>query len=134
MLIASARVPCRGRSTPSTSGADLRWSRSIFINHILGIYFSNFTHARYSLSDSADLFVFLAGWSVRLLVGSGDRLMPTKHVVFRLGGRVLQIYAAQVLIAMLAIAMLAAAAMVLANPLLLEWHNAASVFYDPVPT
>jgi hypothetical protein len=107
---------------------------SIFINHIPGIYFSNFTHARYSLSDSADLFVFLAGWSVRLLLGSGDRQMPTKHVVFRLGGRALQIYAAQILIAMLAIGMLAAAAMLLANPLLLEWHNAASVFYDPVPT
>jgi len=107
---------------------------SIFINHIPGIYFTNFTHARYSISDSADLFVFLAGWSVRLLLGSGERQMPTKHVVFRLGGRALQIYAAQILIAMLAIAMLAAAATLLANPLLLEWHNAASVFYDPVPT
>ena len=68
------------------------------------------------------------------LVGSDERRMPTKHVAFRLGGRALQIYAVQILIAMLAIAMLAAAAMVLANPLLLEWNNAASVFYDPVPT
>jgi len=107
---------------------------SIFINHIPGIYFSNFTHARYSISDSADLFVFLAGWSVRLLLGSGERQLPTRDVVYRLGGRAVQIYAAQILIAMLAIAMLAAAAMVLPNPLLLEWHNAASVFYDPVPT
>jgi hypothetical protein len=107
---------------------------SIFINHIPGIYFSNFTHARYSLSDSADLFVFLAGWSVRLLVDSGDRQMPSHHVVFRLGGRALQIYAVQVFIAMLAIAMLATAALILANPLLLEWNNAAAVFYDPIPT
>ena len=32
------------------------------------------------------------------------------------------------------IAMLATAAQVLDNPLLLEWHNAAAVFYDPIPT
>lgn len=46
---------------------------TIFINHVPGIYYAKFTHANISLSDSADLFVFLAGWSVRLLVGSGDR-------------------------------------------------------------
>ena len=28
--------------------------------------------------------------------------------------------------------MLAAAARLLDNPLLLEWHNAAAVFYDPI--
>ena len=82
----------------------------------------------------ADLFVFLAGWSVRLLVGSGDRQIASGPLALRLGARVLQIYAAQILIAMLAIAMLAAAAIILVNPLLLEWHNAAAVFNDPVPT
>ena len=46
---------------------------TIFINHIPGIYYSRFTHANYSLSDSADLFVFLAGWSLRLMVGSPNR-------------------------------------------------------------
>jgi hypothetical protein len=52
----------------------------------------------------------------------------------RLGSRAAQIYAAQILITMVAIAMLATAATVLDNPLVLEWHNAAAVFYDPVPT
>jgi hypothetical protein len=107
---------------------------SIFINHVPGIYYSRFTHANFSVSDSADLFVFLAGWSVRLLIGSGDRQLPVRHVVLRLSERAFQIYAAQILIAMLAIAMLAAAAILLANPLLLEWHNAAAVFNDPVAT
>ena len=46
---------------------------TIFINHVPGIYYARFTHANYSLSDSADLFVFLAGWSLRLLVGSPSR-------------------------------------------------------------
>jgi hypothetical protein len=105
---------------------------TIFINHIPGIYYSRFTHGNISISDSADLFVFLAGWSLRYLVGS--RLATTWFIVLRLVARAAQIYAAQILITMLAIAMLALAATVLDNPLLLDWNNAAAVFYDPVPT
>ena len=106
---------------------------SIFINHIPGIYYGQFTHGNYSISDSADLFVFLAGWSLRYLVNSVKN-RPTWFLVLRLFSRAAQIYAAQILITMIAIAMLATAATLLENPLLLEWHNAAAVFYDPVPT
>ncbi len=106
----------------------------IFINHVPGIYYSRFTHAHYSLSDSADLFVFLAGWALRHLVGTPERRPPAWYVVLRLGGRAITLYAAQILITMIAIAMLAAVALYLDNPLLLEWHNAASVFQDPVHT
>ncbi|HEY7608777.1 MAG TPA: OpgC domain-containing protein [Alphaproteobacteria bacterium] len=106
---------------------------TIFINHIPGIFYERLTHRNFSISDSADLFVFLAGWSLRLLVGNPDRASPA-YLVVRLGGRALQIYAAQILIIAIAIGMLAAAAVLLGNPLLLEWHNAAAVFYDPVPT
>jgi hypothetical protein len=54
--------------------------------------------------------------------------------VLRLGGRALTLYAAQILITMIAIAMLAGTAILLNNPLLLEWHNAAAVFQEPVST
>jgi hypothetical protein len=57
--------------------------------------------------------------------------MTAARLVVRLGGRALQIYAAQILIGSIALAMLAAAAYALDNPLLLEWHNAAIVFQDP---
>ncbi len=107
---------------------------TIFINHVPGIYFDQFTHRNISISNSADLFVFLAGWSLRYIVGRADRATPMRHVAFRVIGRALQIYAAQIVIIMLAIAMLAAAATALENPLLLEWHNAAAVFHDPVST
>jgi hypothetical protein len=106
---------------------------AIFINHIPGFFYGRFTHANFSLSDSADLFVFLAGWSLRLMVGQGERQQPTWYVVLRVGGRAMTLYAAQIMITMIAVAMLAAAAVVQQNPLLLEWHNAAAVFYDPVP-
>ena len=108
---------------------------TIFINHVPGIYYARFTHANYSFSDSADLFVFLAGWSLRYIVGSPNRpQQPTGYLVLRLGGRAVELYAAQILITMIAIAMLAASATILDNPLLLEWHNAAAVFYDPILT
>ena len=107
---------------------------SIFINHIPGIYYARFTHANYSLSDSADLFVFLAGWALRYVVGRPGRQQPAWYLVLRLGGRALTLYAAQILITMIAIAMLAGVAIWRDNPLLLEWHNAAAVFHDPVPT
>lgn len=105
---------------------------TIFINHIPGIYFDRFTHRNLSFSDSADLFVFLAGWALRLSVGRPEDPTPIAKVVFRVGGRMVTIYAAQILIISIAIAMLASAAVLLDNPLLLEWHNAAAVFYDPV--
>lgn len=106
----------------------------IFVNHIPGVYYSKFTHAHYSISDSADLFVFLAGWALRHLVGTPGREPPPWYLVLRLGGRAVTLYAAQIMITMIAIAMLASTAMWLNNPLLLEWHNAASVFQDPVRT
>src|SRR5688572_32228677 len=84
---------------------------TIFINHIPGNFYSNLTHARYSISDSADLFVFLAGWSLALLVKS--RRESTWYLTLRLGGRAVQLYAAQIMITMIALAMLAASATLL---------------------
>lgn len=107
---------------------------TIFIDHIPGLSYDKYTLTNFSVSDAADLFVFLAGWSLRLMADGGGRRMPTRDVVLRLFGRALELYAAQVLITMLAIAMLAITATELQNPLLLQWHNAASVFDDPVPT
>ncbi|MGC1467472.1 MAG: OpgC domain-containing protein [Pseudolabrys sp.] len=107
---------------------------TIFIDHIPGLAYAHYTLANISISDAADLFVFLAGWSLRLMAqGRSDRPMPTRDVMLRLGGRALELYAAQVLITMIAIAVLALTAIETANPLLLEWNNAAAVFNDPVP-
>jgi len=107
---------------------------TIFIDHIPGLFYASFTLANVSISDAADLFVFLAGWSLRLMAEGRGEPRPIRDVMLRLFGRALELYAAQVLITMLAIALLAASATELDNPLLLQWHNAAAVFTDPVPT
>ncbi len=107
---------------------------TIFIDHIPGLFYAHYTLINFSISDAADLFVFLAGWSLRLMAEGGGRQMPTRDVVLRVLARALELYAAQVMITMLAIAMLALTSIKLDNPLLLEWNNAAAVFNDPVPT
>ena len=106
---------------------------SIFANHIPGFFFERFTHRNYGLSDSAELFVFLAGWSLRGLASRNvGQPAGLGRLVLRLGARAVTLYAAQILITMAAIGLIAAAALLLDNPLLLEWHNAAAVFQDPM--
>lgn len=107
---------------------------SIFINHIPDNVFDRFTHRNLGLSDSAELFVFLAGWSLRRLVDSRARPTPTPQLLLRLSGRALTLHFAQILITVLALAMLAAAALYFDTPPLLEWHNAASFFNAAAPT
>src|SRR5438034_1726183 len=104
---------------------------SIFVNHIPGVFYERLTYRNLSISDSAELFVFLAGWSLGLLVGRRKESLTAARLVSRLGGRALTIYAAQILISSIALALLAAAAYLFDNPLILEWHNAAAVFQDP---
>ena len=105
---------------------------TIFVNHIPQNFYEHFTHKHLSLSDSAELFVFLAGWSLRHVVGKPEDPTPTQDLMLRLFGRAITLYVAQMAMVVVAIAMLAAAALYFENPLFLEWNNAAAVFYDPV--
>lgn len=105
---------------------------TIFINHIPGITFERFTHRNVSISDSAELFVFLAGWALALMVGRFEARGAKIEALKALADRALKIYAVHLMLISLAIAMLAASASATDNPLLLEWHNAATVFYDPI--
>ena len=107
---------------------------TIFVNHVPGIAFERFTSRNFMLADSAEMFVFLAGCSLRFVVGSDDRRASMHDITFRLLGRALQIYAAQILITMFALAILGAAGYFLAQPALLDWHNAGPVFHEPVET
>lgn len=105
---------------------------TIFVNHIPGVFYDRFTPRNFWISDSAELFVFLAGWSLRVAVGKPENPTPTGEIMSRLGGRIVNLYAAHIMIVTIAIALLAAAATLLDNPLLLEWNNAAAVFHDPI--
>ena len=107
---------------------------TIFVNHIPGTAFENLTYSHYTISDAAELFVFLAGWSLALATDRPGGQDSPGRVLLRLASRTVEVYRAQLVIVLLAIALIAGAALLLDNPLLLDWHNAGPFFSDPVPT
>lgn len=104
---------------------------AIFINHVPGIYFERFTHRNFGFSDSAELFVLLAGWSLRAMVDRSTDLQPVR-LVLRIGGRAVTLYIAQLVITVMAVAMIAATALLTQTNLVLQWNNAAAMFDEPV--
>lgn len=105
---------------------------SIFVNHIPGNFFERFQYRNLTLSDSAELFVFLAGWAMRLAIENPKRPLTNSDVVYKLWGRAFTIYVAQTFLTEAAIFILAAASVVLDAPFLLDWHNVGAVFHQPV--
>ena len=105
---------------------------SIFVNHIPGNFFERFQYRNLTLSDSAELFVFLAGWAMRLSIENPKRPMTTSSVLYKLWGRAFTIYVAQTFITELAIFILAASSVLLDAPFLLDWHNVGAVFRQPI--
>jgi hypothetical protein len=105
---------------------------SIFVNHIPGNFFERFQYRNLTLSDSAELFVFLAGWAMRLSIENPRRPMSNSAVIYKLWGRAFTIYVAQTFITEIAIFILAASSVLLDAPFLLDWHNVGAVFHQPV--
>lgn len=106
----------------------------IFIDHVPGNIYAAYTLHRAAFCDAAELFVFLAGWSLSHATGGPLTPQPAGRVMIRLLARAIEIYRAQIVLTAIALAMLAAAAVWRNNPLFLEWHNAGPAFYDTVRT
>ena len=106
----------------------------IFIDHVPGNAYGNFTLHKAAFCDAAELFVFLAGWSISHATGGPLTPQSAGRVVIRLLARAIEIYRAQLVLTAIALALLAATSLVRNNPIFLEWHNAGPAFYDPVRT
>ena len=107
---------------------------TIFIDHVPGLFYENYTMRRFGVSDAAELFVFLAGWSLRLLMNSRKEPMGLPSAIMRLETRAITIFFAQLIITQMALALTAAGSILLENPLFLEWNNASAAFEDPLET
>lgn len=108
---------------------------TIYVNHIPGNTFERYTFSQYGISDAAELFVFLAGWSIGIATrGRDGHPEPRLKSVLRLLSRTIEVYRAQITTMAMALAMIAGTALLLDNPLLLEWHNAGGFFADPIQT
>lgn len=106
---------------------------TIFINHVPGNTFERYTFSQYGISDAAELFVFLAGWSIGIATrGRDGQPEPRLRTVLRLASRTIEVYRAQLAVMVLALAIIAGSALILDNPLILEWHNAGTLFADPI--
>lgn len=107
---------------------------TIFVDHVPGLFYENYTMRHFGVSDAAELFVFLAGWSMRLLMSSRKEPMPLPSAVMRLETRALTIFFTQLILTQMALALTAAGAIWLENPLFLEWNNASAAFEAPIET
>ncbi len=105
---------------------------SIFVNHIPGIALERLTHRHFSFSDSAELFVFLAGYGLRSAMNGKGQEMTKRAIIGRFFGRALFFYAAQMVMVIIALALIAGASVYYSNPALLDWNNAGPIFDDPV--
>ena len=106
----------------------------IFIDHVPGNTYGNFTLHKAAFCDAAELFVFLAGWSISHATGGPLSPQSSGRVFIRLLARAIEIYRAQLVLTAIALALLAATSLLRNNPIFLEWHNAGPAFYDPVRT
>ena len=104
----------------------------IFIDHVPGIIFENYTYRNFGISDAAEVFVFLAGWSLRLVVASARKTQSPLRITLRLEARALKIYIAQIFITSIALAITATGALYFKDSLVLDWNNAAVIFENPV--
>lgn len=104
----------------------------IFIDHVPGNLYANYTLHRFAFCDAAELFVFLAGWSLSHATGGPTTPQSAGRVIIRLVARAIEIYRAQIVLTAIALAMLAATALWRNNPIFLDWHNAGPAFHDPV--
>lgn len=104
---------------------------TIFINHIPGNFYSKFTHQNFGFSDSAEIFVFLAGFVAALAYFprfmQGQALPQSYRAVRRAG----QIYMAHIVSVVAAIALFALAAEHFGNPALARQINIAPILDDP---
>ena len=105
---------------------------TIFVDHTQGILFERFTLRNFAVSDTAELFVFLAGWSLRIVVDAQPVAPPALQLFLRLLGRAVKIYVAQIALSTVALALVAAASLIFDAAFMLDWINAGPIFEDPI--
>ena len=103
----------------------------IFINHIPGNAFSYFTLRNFAIVDAAELFVFLAGWSLYHATGGVARADTAPRIGFRLVTRAIELYRAHLVTSVMAFALCAGMALATGNALYLDWNGAGPMFQDP---
>ncbi|MGO4853410.1 OpgC family protein [Phaeovulum sp. W22_SRMD_FR3] len=104
----------------------------IFINHVPGNPFENYTSRNFGFTDAAEVFVTLAGAAAGLAYGSGFRARPYWPAVARILNRVWTLYLVQILTSMLAIAVVMSGYVFLNEESLLTANNFRPLLQKPM--
>jgi len=104
---------------------------AILCDHVPGNMIDKATPRNFGLSDSAEAFVFLSGFSIALAFYRRARRSDWPGVARRCLGRALRIYGVHLGLTLSAIAVFAAAYAFGAAPSLIEADGRAFVFHDP---
>ncbi len=107
---------------------------SIFIDHVPDIAFGAFTIHFTGLFDSAEVFIFISGYTAGLVYGRILQTEGTLSATMRIYHRVWQLYVAHVFLFMMFMALVGHMAVALANPLYVEEFRAADFLREPGTT
>lgn len=133
-----AEALAQGYSAPKSHGRDLRldFFRGlalifIFIDHVPGNSLSHLTMRSFGLSDAAEAFVLIAGFAAMMAYAGHFERDGMLAGARRIGRRVRELYAAQILLVAVCAGLLALAARWFENPLYFEHVNLTPFSFDP---
>lgn len=123
------------------SGRDLRLDMfrgialvMIFINHVPGTVYENFTSRNFGFSDAAESFVFMSGLAAGLAYSNRFRAGSLWAACAKVWARARQLYFVHITITMLCLAIFAGAAKWFGLGEVLAKNNIAPLFQQPLST
>ncbi len=102
----------------------------IFVDHVPGNFFANFTFKNIGFSDAAEIFIYISGYAAALAFGKSFAQgfgAGTRRVARRIG----EIYAAHILLLIVCVGGIGIAARWLENPVYYEYINLVPFAYEP---
>ena len=103
----------------------------IFVDHIPGNFFANFTLTNFGFADAAEIFVVLAGYAGFRAYSQPFKEHDWRAGLVQIGGRIRDLYLAHMLVLCVCVAGLALAAWLFHNPLYFEHVNLTPLIFDP---
>lgn len=106
----------------------------IFINHVPGTIYENFTNRNFGFSDAAEAFVFMSGMAAGLAYSNGFRTGNLWLAIAKVWARARQLYFVHITITMLCLGIFAAAALWFGLPEVMQKNNITPIYGKPLST
>lgn len=104
----------------------------IFINHVPGTVYENYTSRNFGFSDAAEAFVFMSGMAAGLAYSGRFRTGPVWPAIAKVWARARQLYFVHLAITLIALGIFATAAQVFGLYEVMLKNNIAPLFSNPL--